>query len=177
MTNIATLGGGCFWCTEAVFQEVKGVKSVVSGYSGGKSINPSYQEVSAGNSGHAECIEIEFDPSIINYEKILEIFYSIHDPTTLNRQGNDAGTQYRSVIFYHGEDQKKIAEKVTDGYAKEIWDDPIVTQIEPYTRFYPAEDYHQNFFKNNPNQAYCQVIINPKLKKFRQMFDSLIKAS
>lgn len=175
MNNIATLAGGCFWCTEAVFQEVKGINKVVSGYSGGQIENPDYRAVSSGSTKHAECVQLTFDANIISYEKILEIFYSTHDPTTLNKQGNDVGTQYRSAIFYQNDEQKKIAENVTNDYANKIWSDPIVTQIVPLIKFYPAEDYHQNFFKNNPSQAYCQVIINPKLSKFRQKFADLQK--
>lgn len=170
----ATLAGGCFWCIEAVYQEVKGVQKVVSGYSGGKTKSPTYEEAHYSNSGHAEAVQITFDPKIISYEQILQIFYYVHDPTTLNRQGNDVGPEYRSVIFYHDEDQKKIAEKVTQDFAAKLWDDPIVTEIVPLDQFWPAEDYHQNFYRSNQNMPYCQVIINPKLQKFRKKFESLL---
>lgn len=177
MTNIATLGGGCFWCTEAVFQEVKGIESVISGYSGGTTDNPSYMQMHGHETDHSECIQLVFDPAKVSYSDILKIFYYVHNPTTLDQDGANFGREYRSIIFYHNEQQKKIAKKVTKEFAAEIWDDPIVTQIKPFEKFWPAEVEHQNFFKNNPNQAYCQVIINPKLKKFRQMFGSLIKAN
>ena len=166
-----TLGSGCFWCTEAVFQQLKGVKSVVSGYSGGQVKNPSYNQVSTGTTGHAEVCQIEFDSQQISFEEILEVFFNTHDPTTLNRQGNDYGPQYRSVIFYHTEEQKEIAERVkheldSSGQFK----NPIVTEITAFDAFYPAEDYHQNFFKNNPNQGYCRYVIAPKLQKFEKSF-------
>lgn len=170
----ATLAGGCFWCTEAVFQEVKGVSNVVSGFSGGHVDNPSYEMMHAIDTGHAECIQFDYDPSIISYSDIIKIFYYIHNPTTLNQDGANYGTEYRSVIFYHNNEQKKTAEKITRGFAKEIWDDPIVTEIVPFEKFWPAEDYHQNYFRNNPEQAYCQIIINPKLEKFRKKFESLL---
>ncbi|MFP4041595.1 MAG: peptide-methionine (S)-S-oxide reductase MsrA [Bacteroidales bacterium] len=172
----ATLGAGCFWCVEAVFQSLKGVESVTSGYSGGNVKNPSYREVTTGNTGHAEAIQIKFNPDVISYEEILEVFWSTHDPTTLNQQGPDIGSQYRSVIFYHSEEQKKIAEKSkkdadTSGY----FDDSIVTSIEPFKNFYVAEEYHQDFYKKNPNQPYCQFRINPKIKKLENEFQEYLK--
>lgn len=170
----AILAGGCFWCIEAVYQLVKGVEKVISGYTGGHTDNPTYDQMHIIETGHAEAVEITFDPKIISYRQLLEIFYYVHDPTTLNRQGNDVGEEYRSEIFYKDQEQKKIAEDVTENFATSLWDDPIVTKITPLTKFYPAENYHQNFFKNNPDQAYCQVVINPKLEKFRKKFESLL---
>lgn len=172
----ATLGAGCFWCVEAVFQSLKGVESVTSGYSGGNVKNPSYKEVTTGNTGHAEAIQIKFNPDVISYEEILEVFWRTHDPTTLNQQGPDIGSQYRSVIFYHSKEQKKIAEKSkkdadTSGY----FDDSIVTSIEPFKNFYVAEEYHQDFYKKNPNQPYCQFRINPKIKKLENEFQEYLK--
>ncbi|MCJ7537946.1 MAG: peptide-methionine (S)-S-oxide reductase MsrA [Anaerolineales bacterium] len=175
-TEIATLGGGCFWCLEAIYTDLKGVEKIVSGYAGGSKGNPSYQEVSRGDSGHAEVVQITFDPEVINYEDLLKIFFTIHDPTTLNRQGADVGSQYRSVIFYHDELQRMAAEKILHEVAAEkIWADPIVTQIEPWTDFFIAEDYHQEYFKRNPNQGYCQVMIAPKVVKFRKSFADRLK--
>ena len=174
-TNIATLAGGCFWCVEAVYQELKGVKSVNSGYSGGHMDNPNYDKIHYEDTGHAESVQIEFDPEVISYREILEVFYYTHDPTTLNRQGNDVGEEYRSIIFYHDDEQKKVAEEVTRDFAPQYWDNPIVTEIVPFEKFWPAEDFHQNFFKNNSEQAYCRLIINPKLQKFRAKFESLLK--
>lgn len=171
----ATLAGGCFWCTEAVFQEVKGVYNVVSGFSGGNVDNPSYDQMHTSNTGHAECIQFEFDASVIAYSDILKIFYYTHNPTTLNQDGANYGSEYRSVIFYHDNTQKNTAEEITNGFAQELWTDPIVTEIVAYEKFWPAEDIHQNFFKNNPNQGYCQVIINPKLEKFRKKFESFLR--
>jgi peptide-methionine (S)-S-oxide reductase len=168
---LATFGAGCFWCVEATFQQLKGVSSVVSGYSGGNVENPTYEQVCTGTTGHAEVCQIEYDPEIISFEELLEILFEIHDPTTPNRQGNDVGTQYRSAIFYHNEKQKKIAEKVIEELnAKGIWKNPIVTEITPLTHFYKAKDYHQNYFRNNPNQPYCRVVIKPKLQKFEKTF-------
>lgn len=175
MSSKATLGGGCFWCIEAVYQLVKGVDKVISGYSGGHTDKPTYEQLHSADTGHAEVVQIHFDDSIISYEQILQIFYYVHDPTTLNRQGNDVGEEYRSIIFYHDESQKKIAEAVTNNFAKSLWDDPIVTEIIPLDKFWPAEDYHQNYFNNNPNQAYCQLIINPKLEKFKTKFETYLK--
>jgi peptide-methionine (S)-S-oxide reductase len=171
----ATLGGGCFWCLEAVYQEVKGVTAVVSGYAGGDLENPTDQRVYYENTGHAEVVQISFDESIISYRELLEIFYYIHDPTTLNRQGSDVGDEYRSVIFYHDDEQKKTAETMTTEFAPTLWDKPIVTQIAPLEKFWPAAEYHQNFYRSNPRQGYCQVIINPKLAKFRQHFAAKLK--
>lgn len=166
-TEIATFGGGCFWCTEAVFERVPGVKKVVSGYAGGKTVNPTYKQICLGDTGHAEVIQIEFDPAVVSYEKLLETFFEAHDPTTLNRQGADEGTQYRSVIFYHGEAQKRAAEAAKLAAGK-IWDDPIVTEISPAPIFWPAEDYHQNYFAKNPTQGYCSFVIRPKVKKLQE---------
>lgn len=170
----ATLAGGCFWCIEAVYQEVKGVSKVISGYSGGDMDSPSYELAHYSDSNHAETVQITFDPKIISYEQILQIFYYVHDPTTPNRQGNDVGREYRSVIFYHDEQQKKIAEEVTKDFAINLWKDPVVTEIVTLKKFWPAEDFHQNFYKNNSSLPYCQVIINPKLEKFRKKFESLL---
>lgn len=175
----ATLGGGCFWCTEAIFKRLKGVKSVMSGYaggSGGENSVPSYEQVSSGRTGHLEAIQIEFDPNIISYEKTLEVFFATHDPTTLNRQGQDVGTQYRSAIFYHSEDQKKIAEKIKSNIENSgMYKDPIVTEIVPFTNFYKAEEYHQNFYDKNKSYPYCQIIINPKIKKLLEEFKNDVK--
>ncbi|OGK21361.1 peptide-methionine (S)-S-oxide reductase [Candidatus Roizmanbacteria bacterium RIFCSPHIGHO2_02_FULL_37_15] len=172
----ATFGGGCFWCTETIFKQLKGVENVVSGYSGGKVKHPNYSEVSEGNSGHAESIQITFDPKIISYEKLLEVFFLTHNPTTPDRQGNDIGSQYRSVIFYHNEEQKKLAEEVKLRVeAEKIYTAPIVTEITTYTAFYPAESYHQNYYEKNPDQPYCQLVISPKLVKFREKFSKLLK--
>lgn len=172
----ATFGSGCFWCTEAVFERVNGVMSVVSGYSGGSVENPTYEQVCTGKTGHAEVIQITYDPKIINYPELLEILWRTHDPTTLNRQGNDVGTQYRSVIFYHSEEQKKLAEE----YRKKLdesgaWDKPIVTEIVQFKNFYKAEDYHQNYYENNPNQGYCAFVIAPKLEKFEKVFKDKLR--
>lgn len=166
VTEFATLGGGCFWCLEAVFQEVKGIKSIVSGYSGGHTENPAYEDVSTGETGHAEVVMIEYDPDLISYYDILKIFFMIHDPTTLNRQGNDIGSQYRSVIYHHTPEQEKIALEVMQDISK-VYSSPIVTLLEPFTKFYPAEDYLQNFFKDHPEQSYCMYVIAPKVAKFR----------
>ncbi len=175
-TQLATFGSGCFWCSEAVFLDLKGVSKVTSGYAGGTKPNPTYEEVCDGSTGHAEVIQVEYDPNVISYEQLLEVFFLTHNPTTLNKQGNDVGTQYRSVIFVHDETQKKIAEVVKAKInAEKIYDDPIVTTIEPLTKFYPAEAYHQNYYANNPEQGYCQVIIDPKVAKFRRKFAALRK--
>jgi len=176
--EVATLAGGCFWCIEAVFREINGVENVVSGYTGGTTVNPTYQRVCAGGTGHAEAVQVSFNPSKISYREILEIFFSIHDPTTLNRQGADVGTQYRSAIFYHGEGQKTIAEAVIKELDKaKLWEKPIVTQIVPLDKFYAAEDYHQEYFSRNPEQAYCQMVISPKVNKFRQQWTKRLKKS
>ena len=175
-SEVATLAGGCFWCLEAVFDELKGVESVESGYSGGHDQSPSYAQVCDGDTGHAEVVQVTFDPQVLSYKDLLTVFFTIHDPTTLNRQGNDVGTQYRSAIFYHNEEQKKIAEDVMQevGAAK-IWDHPIVTEVTPFDKFYMAEDYHQEYFKNNPFQGYCRVVIAPKVTKFRHKFADRLK--
>lgn len=173
----ATFGAGCFWCVEAVFQELEGVEKVVSGYAGGSVENPTYQQVCSGTTGHAEVAQITYDPEVISYEELLDVFWRTHDPTTLNRQGADVGPQYRSVIFYHNEEQKALAEKSkqeTD--ASDLWSNPIVTEIQPLPKFYPAEDYHQNYFRQNPYQPYCQMVISPKMSKFRKEFQSRLKA-
>jgi len=174
--DTATFGNGCFWCTEAIFQELNGVKQAVSGYSGGHVKNPSYKEVCTGSTGHAECLQIIYDPSVISYDELLEVFWKTHDPTSLNRQGNDVGTQYRSVIFYHNEQQKKLAEKYKEQLQNEgAFSDPVVTVIEPFTVFYPAEDYHQEYFSLHGNEPYCSFVIAPKVEKFRKVFKSKLK--
>lgn len=174
-TEVATFGAGCFWCVEAVFQELAGVLKVESGYMGGRTIDPSYREVCSGATGHAEVARITFDPAIISYEELLEVLWTTHDPTTLNRQGADAGTQYRSAIFYYSEDQRKKAEESKSKVAPTIWDNAIVTEIVPADVFYPAEDYHQNYYANNPNAGYCQIVINPKIQKVRSKFSNKVK--
>lgn len=167
----ATLGGGCFWCLEAVYVELGGVSKVVSGYTGGSVRNPSYRQVCNGNTGHAEVVQITFDPAVVTFRQLLEIFFTIHDPTTLNRQGADTGTQYRSAIFYHDEEQRRIAaEVIGETTAARLWSNPIVTQVAPLDVFYPAEEYHQDYFANNPMQPYCQVIVAPKVAKFRKQY-------
>ncbi len=172
----ATFGAGCFWCVEAVFSRLKGVQSVTSGYSGGHVKNPSYKEVCTGETGHAEAVQVVFDPKEIAYAKLLEIFFKTHDPTTLNRQGADVGTQYRSVIFYHNDEQRKTAVELKEMLDKSgIWDDPIVTIIEPFKEFYKAEGYHQDYFVNNKNQPYCQMVVNPKVEKFEKLFKDYLK--
>ena len=172
----ATLAAGCFWCVEAVFDDLNGVEYVVSGYSGGNTVNPTYRQVCDGNTGHAEVAEIRFDPSVISFKDILRVFFSVHDPTTLNRQGNDVGTQYRSAVFYHNEDQKRDAEEVIKEVTDEgVYDRPIVTEVVPFEKFWPAEDYHQEYFLNNPNQPYCTAVVAPKVKKFRQKFADRLK--
>ena len=174
--QMATLGGGCFWCLEAVYDDLRGVTDVVSGYAGGHIPNPTYEQVCTKKTGHAEVIQVTFDPSIISYRELLEVFFTIHDPTTLNRQGNDVGPQYRSAIFYHDEGQKQIAEQVLHEIENaKIWDNPIVTEIKALDTFYPAEDYHQEYFKNHPNAIYCQLVIAPKVAKFRKMYLEKLK--
>jgi peptide-methionine (S)-S-oxide reductase len=174
--EVATLGGGCFWCTEAVFSMVKGVETVESGYSGGSIPNPTYEQVSTGSTGHAEVVQITFDPSVISFREILEIFFISHDPATLNRQGPDVGTQYRSVIFYHNNEQKATAEKTIASLDEEgIWDKPIVTKLEPFKAFYKAEDYHNNYYKQHQNEPYCRIIITPKIIKLQQQFITKLK--
>jgi len=172
----ATFGSGCFWCTEAVFELVEGVTTVTSGYTGGTIKNPTYEEVCAEKSGHAEAIHLTFDSEVISYDELLEIFWRTHDPTTLNQQGNDVGSQYRSVIFYHSEEQKKLAEKYKDALDESgAWINPIVTEILPATEFYKAEDYHQDYYDNNPQQGYCTFIIAPKVEKFKEVFKDKLK--
>jgi peptide-methionine (S)-S-oxide reductase len=171
-----TLGGGCFWCVEAIYQDVKGVHSVVSGYAGGHVKNPTYEQVCTKTTGHAEVTQLAFDPDVISFEDILYIFWRTHDPTTLNRQGADVGPQYRSVIFYHDDEQKRTAEKSkAETDASNLWKDPIVTEISPITEFYKAEDYHQNFYRSNPYQPYCRAVIDPKVRKFRKSFQEKLK--
>ena len=170
----ATFGGGCFWCTEAVFLAVKGVESVESGYSGGKTDNPTYGQVSSGRTGHAEVIQIKFDPSVISYDEILEIFFVTHDPTTLNRQGADVGTQYRSIILYDNEEQRQVAQQTIMKLQGE-YQNPIVTQVESYKKFYKAEDYHQNYYENNREQPYCRMVIDPKMQKFYEKYRDKLK--
>lgn len=172
--NIATFGGGCFWCIEAIFQRLNGVSKVVSGYSGGHKENPTTEEVYEGNTGHAEVVQINFNPDIISYEMLLKIFFVMHDPTTLNRQGNDIGDEYRSVIFYHDENQKMIAEKLKNEYATNIWDKKIVTQIIKFDKFWSAGPDHQDFYNKNRGAGYCQVIINPKIQKLRKQFSKYL---
>ncbi len=172
----AILGGGCFWCIEAILNELKGVEKVESGYSGGNIKNPTYQEVCTGKTGHAEVVKITFDPEIISYGKLIEIFFHIHDPTTLNRQGNDVGTQYRSVIFYNSEAQKKTAEEVIKNISDSgLWSDPVVTVVEALEAYYPAEDYHQDYYNNNKEKSYCSIVIAPKIAKFYEEYKDLIK--
>ena len=173
--EIATLGAGCFWCVEAIFQDLKGVHAVESGFSGGHIKNPSYREVVRETTGHAEVCNIQFDPTIISFEELLEIFWTTHDPTTLNRQGADVGTQYRSAIFFHSEAQKETAVRSKKEIAPQIWDDPIVTEITAFDAFYPAEDYHQDYFNLNPNAGYCRVVIAPKVAKFREKYKDRLK--
>jgi peptide-methionine (S)-S-oxide reductase len=176
MIETATLGAGCFWCVEAVFDDLKGVEDVVSGYSNGQTLNPTYREVCNGDTGHAEVIQIKFDPDVISFRDILKVFFAVHDPTTLNQQGGDIGTQYRSAIFYHSPEQEKTAHEVIDELnAEHIWDSPIVTEIAPVSNYFPAEDYHQEYFANNANQPYCQAVVAPKVAKFRQKFLDKLK--
>jgi peptide-methionine (S)-S-oxide reductase len=174
--QVATLAGGCFWCLEAVFDELKGVESVESGYTGGLVPNPTYPQVCNGDTGHAEAVQVTFDPQVISYHDLLTVFFAIHDPTTLNRQGGDAGTQYRSAIFFHDEQQKKIAaqviQEITDAH---IWGNPIVTEVTTFDTFYPAEDYHQEYFAHNSFQPYCRIVIAPKVSKFRKQFVDHLK--
>ena len=171
--EIVTLGGGCFWCLEAVFDEMEGVVSVESGYMGGKASNPTYQQVCTGRTGHAEVIQVTFDPAVTSFREILDVFFAIHDPTTLNRQGNDAGTQYRSVIFFNSPEQKAVAEEtIRELTAKGVWKNPIVTEVTAATEFYSAEDYHQEYFQNNSYQPYCQMVVAPKVEKFRSKFSA-----
>ncbi len=170
-TEQATLGGGCFWCLEAVFELLRGVDSVVSGYCGGSAPNPTYEQVCGGRTGHAEVVQVRFDPAIVSFREVLEVFFAIHDPTTLNRQGADAGTQYRSAIFFHSPEQQQVAERtIAELNAAKIWDRPIVTEVTPLDTFFPAEDYHQGYYRNHPGQGYCQAVVSPKVAKFRKRF-------
>jgi peptide-methionine (S)-S-oxide reductase len=171
----ATLGGGCFWCLEAFYQRVNGIESVVSGYSGGNIDNPTMDRVYMGDTGHAEVVQLEFDPDRISYKEILEIFFVMHDPTTLNRQGNDVGEEYRSIIFYHDDEQRRIAEDAAKNFAAKLWKDPVVTQIVPFEKFWLADAYQQNFYNDNPGVGYCQVVIEPKIQKLRQKFAAKLK--
>ena len=175
--EVATLGGGCFWCLEAVFKDLRGVRSVVSGYAGGHTSNPTYYQVCDGATGHAEVVQITFDPREVSFRELLEVFFTIHDPTTLNRQGADVGTQYRSAIFYHTPEQREAAEAViAEITSARVWDSPFVTEVVPFTEFYPAEDYHQNYFDKNPYQPYCRAVVAPKVAKFRKQFLEKLKA-
>jgi peptide-methionine (S)-S-oxide reductase len=177
-SEIATLGGGCFWCLEAVYEEMEGVVSVESGYMGGHVPNPDYHTVCTGRSGHVEVVQVTFDPAVASYREILEVFFAIHDPTTLDRQGNDSGPQYRSVIFYHDDGQRKVAEQlIAELNGEETFGRPIVTELRPATTFYMAEDYHQEYFRNNPQQPYCTFVVSPKVKKFREKFAARLRHS
>ena len=174
--EVATLAGGCFWCLEAAFQDLKGVERVQSGYAGGRVANPSYEQVCTGTTGHAEVVQITFDPEMVSFDDLLHVFFTIHDPTTLNRQGVDVGTQYRSAIFYHTADQKAAAERViAELQSEHVWDDPIVTELKPLEAFYPAEEYHRDYFRRNPNQGYCSAVIAPKVAKVRKLFLDKLK--
>lgn len=175
-SETATLGGGCFWCLEAVFQDLKGVISVESGYTGGKTPKPTYREVCSGGTGHAEVVQVTFDPGVATFADVLDIFFAIHDPTTLNRQGNDVGTQYRSAIFYHTPEQKRIAEAKVAELNASVFDGRIVTEIAPIAEFFKAEEYHQNYFRDNPAQPYCQFVVSPKVAKFRKQFAAKLKS-
>ena len=176
-TEVATLGGGCFWCLEAVYEELRGVEKVESGYSGGPVPNPTYRQVCTGTTGHAEVVQVTFDPEAVSFKEILEVFFTIHDPTTLNRQGADVGPQYRSAIIYHDEEQRRVAEEViSELEAEGIWDAPIVTEVTPFEAFYVAEDYHQGYYRDNEYQPYCQVVIAPKVAKFRKQYLEKLKA-
>jgi peptide-methionine (S)-S-oxide reductase len=174
--EVATLAGGCFWCLEAVYDELNGVTDVVSGYSGGRRPNPTYDQVCSGATGHAEVVQITFDPAVVSFRELLEVFFTIHDPTTLNRQGADVGTQYRSAIFYSSPEQKQVADQViAELNQAQLWNAPIVTEVTPFTQFYPAEDYHQEYFARNPGQGYCQFVIAPKVAKFRSKYLQKLK--
>jgi len=175
--EVATVGGGCFWCLDAIYRQLRGVERVESGYAGGTTPNPSYREVCGGRTGHAEVVQITFDPMEVSYRDLLDVFFTIHDPTTKDRQGGDMGPQYRSVILTHSDAQARVArEAIADVTAEKIWDDPIVTEIVPFTKFYPAEDYHQDYFANNARQPYCQIVIAPKVAKFRRKFLEKMRA-
>jgi peptide-methionine (S)-S-oxide reductase len=175
--EIATLGGGCFWCLEAVFEQLQGVRQVESGYAGGHTANPTYREVCKGDTGHAEVVQVTFDPGVVGYSDLLDVFFATHDPTTLNRQGHDCGTQYRSIILYHSPQQQEIAQqKIAELNQAGIWKEPIVTQVVPLEKFYRAEAYHQEYFRHNPSQPYCQAVVAPKVVKFRKQFAGRLKA-
>ena len=175
--EIATLAGGCFWCLEAVFEQLRGVEKVESGYCGGKTVNPTYEQVCSGATGHAEVVQVTFDPYVISYEEILDVLFAIHDPTTLNRQGPDTGTQYRSAIYFHSPQQKDTAERrIKELNAAKIWDAPIVTEVTPFATFYRAEDYHQGYFRQHPDQGYCQYVVSPKVAKFRKKFAEKLRS-
>ncbi len=175
-SEVATLAGGCFWCLEAVYDDLKGVEDVVSGYAGGHVSDPSYEQVCTGSTGHAEVVQITFDPDVVTFRDLLDVFFTIHDPTTLNRQGADVGTQYRSAIFYHSPEQKAVAEQtIKDLEAAHLWDNPIVTEVKPVEDFYAAEDYHQEYFQHHPEQGYCRVVIAPKVAKFRKKYYEQLK--
>ena len=174
--EVATLAGGCFWCLEAAFQDLKGVENVQSGYAGGRVANPSYEDVCTGTTGHAEVVQITFDPQVVSFEDLLHVFFTIHDPTTLNRQGADVGTQYRSAIFYHTPEQKATAERViAELQAQKLWEEPVVTELKPLEAFYPAEEYHRDYFRRNPNQGYCRAVIAPKVAKVRKLYFDRLK--
>ena len=174
--EVATLAGGCFWCLEAVYRDVRGVESVVSGYMGGQTENPSYEQVCGGRTGHAEVVQLQYDPAVVSFRDILQVFFVIHDPTTVNRQGNDVGTQYRSAIFFHSPDQEAVAREVIAALTKErLYSSPIVTEVVPASTFYPAETYHQEYFERNPNQPYCRAVVAPKVAKFRKHFVERLK--
>ena len=174
--KLATFGGGCFWCTEAIFKKLQGVKKAVPGYSGGDAENPTYEQVCAGDTGHAESVQIAYDPDEISYDELLEVFWKTHDPTTRNRQGNDIGPQYRSVVFYHSADQKRLAESCREKLeAEHIWNSPIVTEIEEFTKFWPAEPYHRDYYENNPSNTYCSLVVTPKIEKFKRSFADRLK--
>ena len=176
-SEVATLGGGCFWCLEAVFEQLRGVERVQPGYAGGDVPGPSYHQVCTGTTGHAEVVQVTFDPAVVSFAEALDVFFAIHDPTTLNRQGADVGTQYRSVIFTHTPEQVRVArEKIAQLNAAGIWDRPLVTEVVPFRAFYPAEDYHQEYFRNNPGQGYCQAVVAPKVAKFRKQFTARLKS-
>jgi peptide-methionine (S)-S-oxide reductase len=176
--NMSTLGGGCFWCLEAVFEQMIGVHKVESGYSGGSISNPGYREVCTGQSGHAEVVQVSFDPGVVSFGDVLDVFFAAHDPTTLNRQGADVGTQYRSAIFYHSLEQKEMAQqRIAQLNAQQIWSRPIVTEVVPLVEFFKAEDYHQGYFRSNPQQAYCQAVVEPKVAKFRKQFANKLKTA
>jgi peptide-methionine (S)-S-oxide reductase len=176
--EVATLGGGCFWCLEAAFEQLRGVERVVSGYSGGHVDKPSYRQVCTGTTGHAEVVQLHYDPKQVTFQDLLEVFFTVHDPTTVDRQGNDVGPQYRSVVFHHSPEQKAQAEAlIRELNAQRIWDGPIVTEVVAFERFHPAEDYHQEYYRNNPNQPYCMVVVGPKVAKFRRRFSERLKTS